>query len=257
LVDRLVLLPGVELEHVRVDVRFSSQIVTELTASLLFAIGPARVRIDGLGVRFSLQPGSGNLGFAELAVSATPFRGAAVSVSAGVLVGGGTLTYEEDVGRGSGALVLAISEIVLRALGVLDLRSRGVPEYSFVVIISAEFTPLQIGFGFTLNGLGGLCGIQRSVNIESLQRSVRGGSLAPMLFPRDPVSQASRIVTAISAIFPATQDSYVFGPLFRLGWGTPTLVTITLGLVIRLPDPITIALIGQVEGFLSAQFIHW
>jgi hypothetical protein len=48
---------------------------------------------------------------------------------------------------------------------------------SFVVLISAEFTPIQLGFGFTLVGVGGLLGINRSVAAEALGDAVRTGAL--------------------------------------------------------------------------------
>lgn len=208
-------------------------------------LGPIAVSLSGIGLQLSLSL-EGEAA-PNLDVGVRPPTGATIAVSAGPVSGGGVISHDVAAGRYTGALSLRILEVGINAVGVVDTRAPGVSGYSFLIIISAEFTPIQIGFGFTLNGVGGLCGINRAIRVEALQQSVRDGSLAPMLFVSDPLAQANRIVTATSAIFPPTQDSFVFGPLFKLGWGTPTLVTITIGLVIQLPSPIVIALIGQVE----------
>jgi hypothetical protein len=76
---------------------------------------------------------------------------------------------------------------------------------------------------------------------------VRDGSLTPLLFARDPVRQASQLVTGLQTVFPPTRDRYVFGPMFKLGWGTPTVVTVDLGIVIQFPSPVVIALIGTIS----------
>src|SRR4030095_10935237 len=41
----------------------------------------------------------------------------------------------------------------------------GKPGYSLLVIVSAEFSPVQLGLGFMLVGVGGLLGIQRTVAV--------------------------------------------------------------------------------------------
>lgn len=189
-------------------------------------------------------------GSVDLSVDVAPPTGVSLGVKAGPVSGRGLISYERSVGRYSGALLLSIGDISLAALGVLDTRAPGVPDYSFLIVISARFTPVPLGFGFTLSGVGGLCGIQRAVSVEALQAGVRSGSLAPLLFPGDPAVGISQLVTGLQTVFPPTRDRYVFGPMFKLGWGTPTLVTADLGIILQLPAPIIIALIGQ----LSATF---
>lgn len=229
-----------------VRIRFlvnAEQIALSASASISFTLGPVAFAAEGIGARFAVAAFS----IDGLSLGVTPPARIGVAIDAGCVSGGGGIELAPSDGRYVGCLSLSAFEIAVGAIGLLETRAAGVVGYSCLVLISATFTPIQLGFGFTLSGVGGICGVQRAVNLDSLRGGVRDGSLTPLLFTRDPVSLASRIVTAISAIFPATQDSYVFGPLFKLGWGTPTLVTITLGLVIKLPDPITIALIGQVE----------
>jgi hypothetical protein len=52
---------------------------------------------------------------------------------------------------------LSIYDISVKAFGLIETKVPGV-DFSFVIVISAEFTPIQLGFGFTLNGVGGWSG---------------------------------------------------------------------------------------------------
>jgi len=220
-----------------------------VSASVLARLGPCDLAITGLGASVGFRGLDGRSLFGPAFGFSSP-KGVGVSVHAGPVSGGGFISHDESTGRYTGSLSLSVGEVALRAFGVLDTRARSVPNYSFIIVISAEFTPIQLGFGFILGGVGGLCGIQRSVSFSALQAGVRNGSLAPLLFPRDPVGQASQLVAALQTVFPPTQDRYVFGPMFKLGWGTPILVTADLGVILQLPAPIVVVLIGQ----LSATF---
>lgn len=223
-----------------------------LSLGLLIELGPVRVSIGSIGLAFQLAPaqGDGNLGLLDADIGFEPPTEAAISIAAGVIVGAGLLSIDSRAGRYIGALALTIGPVALRAVGILDTRAPGVSGYSFLVVISAEFTPIQLGFGFTLNGVGGLCGIQRSISVPALQDGVRSGSIATLLFARDPVGQATQLITGLQRIFPPTSDRYVFGPMFKLGWGTPTLLTVDIGIILQLPAPIIIALIGTLSASL-------
>jgi hypothetical protein len=212
------------------------------------SLGPVAVQITGITLALrALPPGSGSTAPFVLDAGLSPPTGISVRVDAGPVRGGGFITYDDALGRYSGALSLAIGDIALRAIGILDTRAPGVTGYSFLVVISAEFTPIQLGFGFTLTGVGGLCGIQRAVSVTALQEGVRSGTLASLLFSRDPIGQATQLIAGLQRAFPPTADRYVFGPMFKLGWGTPTLITADLGVVLQLPSPIIIALLGTLS----------
>ncbi len=223
-----------------------------ISSSLRVDLGPLSVVADRLGGHASLAfpSGGGNLGPVDLAAGFKPPTGLALSLAAGPVRGGGFVAYDDALGRYSGALALSIGDIALRAIGILDTRAPGVSGYSFLIVISAEFTPIQLGFGFTLTGVGGLCGIQRAVSVTALQEGVRSGTLASLLFSRDPIGHATQLIAGLQRAFPPTADRYVFGPMFKLGWGTPTLITADLGIVLQLPSPIIIALLGTLSAKL-------
>jgi hypothetical protein len=58
----------------------------------------------------------------------------------------------------------------LKAFALLTtLLPNGETGFSLLIIISAEFTPIQLGFGFKLMGVGGLLGLNRTVKTDVLR----------------------------------------------------------------------------------------
>jgi hypothetical protein len=125
--------------------------------------------------------------------------------------------------------------------------------FSLLVIITAEFVPgLQLGYGFTLDGVGGLLGLNRSVLLEPLVQGVRTGAVNGLLFPDDPVANAPRIISDLRAIFPPQKDRFLIGPMAKLGWGTPTLIRVSLGVIIEIPGNVA-AIVGVLKVALPVE----
>jgi hypothetical protein len=221
--------------------------------SVALQLGPFEARVDGVGVRFAVTaPGSsGNLGPLDVSFGFKPPNGLGLVVQAGPVVGGGYLFFDPDREQYAGALQLEFSGIALKAVGLLTTRlpdgSRG---FSLLVIISAEFTPVQLGLGFTLNAVGGLVGVNRTVAVEPLRAGLKSNSLASILFPPDPVGNARQLVASLSVVFPPARGRFLFGPMARIGWGTPTLVTIDVCLVLELPAPVRLVVLGRLRALL-------
>src|SRR5262249_61127034 len=73
--------------------------------------------------------------------------------------GVGFIAFDEVNARYLGALALAVGDVSISAVGVLDTRLPGGAQgYSLVVVASATFPPIQLGFGFSLGGSGGAGG---------------------------------------------------------------------------------------------------
>src|SRR6185503_12800069 len=70
-----------------------------------------------------------------------------------------------------------------------------------------------------------------------------------LLFPRNPVRDAPAIIHDLGTVFPAAKGHYVFGPMAKFGWGTPTLISADLGIVIEFPGP-RLAVLGVVRMLL-------
>jgi hypothetical protein len=227
------------------------KIPIELSAAIEGQIGPVSASVDRMGVLATLAfpPGGGNLGPAQLDIDFKPPSGLGIAIDAGPISGGGFIYFDPPNGRYAGVLALSLYSIQVKAIGLLDTKlPGGASGYSFLIIISVEFTPIQLGFGFTLNGVGGLCGINRDFVSEALQAGLRAHSLDHILFPKDPVKNAPAIISDLRTIFPPAEGRYVFGPMLELGWGGGlNLVTAELGILLALPSPIVIAILGQLN----------
>lgn len=211
-------------------------------------LGPVSASVDRIGATANLGFTAGNLGPAELDLSFKPPNGLGILIDAGAVTGGGYISFDPVKGEYSGALELSLLGLAVKAVGVLDTRlPDGTPGFSFLIILTFDLPPVQLGFGFTLNGLGGLCGINRTMVTEALQAAVRAHHLDSILFPPDPVKDAPQIISDIQTIFPPAEGRYVFGPMLEIGWGSPTLITLEIGVILEIPDPVRIALLGSLH----------
>ena len=210
-------------------------------------IGPVSASVDGLGVTALVAFGSGNLGVGDLSAKFKTPTGVGIAVNGGAISGGGFLSFES--GKYSGAIELEAYSISIKAFGLIETGAAGTG-FSFVIVISTEFaTPIQLGLGFTLNGVGGMIGINRTVNSDALRALVVAGRTENLLFPKNVIANAPAIIRDLGTVFPARAGHYVFGPLAKLGWGTPTLITAELALILELPGPV-LSLIGEVKCLL-------
>jgi len=223
----------------------------EASVSATLSIGPLVATVERIGAVANLEFTSGNLGPVDLSFDFKPPNGLGLLVDAGPVVGGGFLTFDFENGRYAGILQLQIYSVSLTAIGLLDTKlPGGKPGFSFLIIITAKFPPIQLGFGFTLNGAGGLAGINRTIVIDALQAGVRSGAVDYLLFPEDPIRDAAIIISDLRTFFPPAEGRYVFGPIALIGYGTPTLLDVELGIIIEVPSPIRLVLLGQLNAFL-------
>ncbi len=215
-------------------------------------LGPITAIVQGIGVEAALKFESGNLGPMDLGVRFLPPTGVGIAIDAGAVKGGGFLAFDFDAGRYSGVIELQVFSVSVKAFGLLETKfPDGTKGYSFVIVIIAEFVPIQLGFGFTLLGIGGLIGVNRTMDETALAAAVRTGSLANLLFPLNPIQDAPAIINDLATVFPAAPGHYLFGPMAKLGWGTPTLISADLGIILEFPGP-RIAVLGVVRMLLPS-----
>jgi len=217
-------------------------------------LGPLKASFEriGLSTKFDWTKEDKNLGFADLSLGFKPPNGLGLAIDAGVVKGGGYLFFDHDRGEYAGALELVFSEwIALKAIGLITTKlPDGSKGFSMIIIITVEFgTGIQLGYGFTLLGVGGLLGLNRTVNIEPLAQGVRTGAIESVMFPQDVVANAPRIISDLRQFFPPEQGTFLIGPMAKIGWGTPTLVSASLGVIIEFPD-VTITILGVLKVIL-------
>jgi hypothetical protein len=222
-----------------------------LAASARLALGPVTATVERVGLEagLALKPAGGNLGPLDGSLSFKPPNGVALSIAAGPVTGGGFLFCDPAKGLYAGAVHLDVQGISLNAVGLLTTPlPGGQPGFSLLVIITAQFNPIQLGFGFSLTGVGGVIGINRTVDVGVLRSGLKGGSLDCVLFQRgDPVPRAGEIVAALANVFPAAADRFVLGPMVQITWGTPTVVTMDVAVLMELPAPARIVVLGRIE----------
>ncbi|PBQ33648.1 hypothetical protein CNR22_18320 [Sphingobacteriaceae bacterium] len=220
-------------------------------------LGPFSATVKGIGVELIASKklsteNQGILGNIELDLGFKPPTGLGLKMESKTISGGGFLSFNKDEGRYVGALELSIKDkIAIKAIGILTTKlPSGQPGYSLLLLITAEFQPIQLGFGFTLNGVGGIIALHRRMNTDGLRDGVRNGSIDNILFPTNPVENIDSIISSLETVFPIQEGRYSFGPMAIIGWGTPTLITAELGLFFELPGANEFALIGVIRALL-------
>jgi hypothetical protein len=232
----------------------STGIPIEISAALGLTLGPIQVAVDRVGLTglFTFPDHGGNLGPVNLALGFKPPNGLGLAIDAGVVAGGGYIAFYPDKNQYAGVFDLSLAEIIqVKIIGVLDTTlPDGTHGFSFLLIITFDFPPIQLGFGFTLNGVGGLGGVNRTMNTDALHAGFRANTLNSILFPPDPIANAPQIISNIENFFPPAEGRYLFGPMLELGWGTPTLITLAVGVILEVPDPVRLVLLGLIDAGL-------
>jgi hypothetical protein len=218
----------------------------EAGATIKGDLGPLKAVVENAGLRVDLTfPAGrdGNLGPANLALGFKPPNGVGLAIDAGAVKGGGYLYFDFEKGEYAGALELVISNFLsLKAIGLVTTKNPdGSPGFSLLLIITAEFSPgFQLGYGFVLIAVGGLLGLNRTMRLEPLVEGVRTGAVQSVMFPQDIIANAPRIISDLKTFFPAAEGIFLIGPMAKLGWGTPPLITLALGVIIEIPGNIAI-----------------
>lgn len=222
-----------------------------LSTNITALLGPLTATVEQIGgtIRLAFPGRGGNAGPVNIAGAFKPPVGAGLALDAGPVKGGGYLYFDYDNGEYAGALELDLAGIVaVRAIGLIATKMPdGSDGFSLLIVITAEFgTGIQLGFGFTLLGVGGILGLNRGMALDALAEGVRASTLDSVMFPTDVIANAQRIISDLKSFFPIELDTFVIGPLAKLGWGTPTLIRLSLGVVIEIP-PGNIAILGVLK----------
>ena len=248
----------IEIMSATVSIKPSSgSIPIELGATLQGNLGPLQAVVEDVGISIPLTfpKTGGNLGPVNAGLKFKPPKGVGLSLNAGVVSGGGYLYIDTDRGEYAGALQLEIADFLsVAAIGLISTKmpdgSRG---FSLLIIITADFgTGIQLGFGFTLLAVGGLLGLNRTILFQPLMDGIKTGSVQSIMFPQDVIANAPRIISDLRAIFPPQEGVFLIGPMAKLGWGTPTLLSLSLGVIIEIP-PGDVAILGILKMALPAE----
>lgn len=229
----------------------------EISTAITGKLGPLSVAVERIGALLDLrfvEGTGGDFGPFDLNLGFKPPQGVGLSLDAGGFKGGGFLMFDSEKGEYAGALELDFNGLFsVKAIGIINTKMPdGKKGFSLLIVIAAEFTPIQLSFGFTLNGVGGIFGLNRRIVVAALAEGIRTNAVKSILFPENVIANISRIISDIKQFFPPQKDHFVVGPMAKLGWGTPSIITVELGLLLDLPDPM-FAIVGVLKAVLPAE----
>ena len=206
---------------------------------------PVRLALTGVGVDLPLSVADGT--FAVTGVETRLPRGLEVELAMPRPVsGGGAVQQVEGTTTYRGILDVDLGVVTVQAMGILALPGPDGP-LSFLVLLTAGFPKpgIQLGFGFALEAVGGLLGINRRVDDDRLLRLVTDGNADRVMFPENALARADEILRSLDECFPPQPGQLVVGPMLRLNWGG-RIVTVSVAVILELPDPVRVFLLGRV-----------
>lgn len=224
------------------------EITTVIAAKLGDAVG---LQVVGSGVTIALDGDPTPQAMFPMAVSPRWPDAIGIRVKAGPIKGGGYLerkirTYGDppvEIAEFGGIIQLEILKVGVYAIGILS------PDpFSLVLVMGVRFpTAIELSFGFTFNGVGGILALNRTVSTTELIAGMKSHFIDKVLFPDDPVAEAPSLLDKVAKVFPVQEGGFVVGPIIELGWGSQAkIIEAKLGLVLALPDP-KIIILGAVR----------
>lgn len=217
-------------------------------------LGPVYFRVDKIGadVDLSMPNNGGDLSNIDLDFGFKAPESVGIRIESPVISGGGFLKFEPDHHRYSGVLALKFWELELAAIGLINTRlPNNQKGFSMLISISVFFDPpIQLSFGFTLNAVGGLVGIHRTMKVDVLRERIHSGAINSVMFPENVIENAPKIISDLRVVFPPQKSHYVVAPFLRIGYGSPTIVEVDLGILAEIPFKGRLILLGRVGVYL-------
>lgn len=245
---------GLRIDSIHLELAPSDAgLAVEASVTCDATIGPVGVSLERFGALITIVSQDGNLGPINVSLDFKPPSGAGLVVDAAGVTGGGFLAHDDVKHEYSGVLQLQFTDLALQAFGLITTEVAGVAGYSLLALIDADFPPVQLGWGFTLNGVGGLLALNRSASTDALHAALKANTLSAILFPKNAIANAPQVLATLDALFPTAAGRFLFGPMALIGWGTPTVLTAAIAIIIELPEPIRIVLIARLSATLPSQ----
>ena len=203
-----------------------------VTADLTTTLGPFDAVVQGLGFELILgiaANNDGNAGLLDIQTRFKPPNGVGLSMDAGGFKGGGFLTLRRGSAANTPARSSSISGPVLgqghrhhqhedagRLAGLLaaDPDHRGV---------HADPAELRLHAQRRRRTLRPEPHDLRATRWPTASAPTRSRASC---FPQDVIANITRIISDIKQFFPPQEDHFVVGPMAKLGWGTPSIITV-------------------------------
>jgi hypothetical protein len=229
-----------------------AKLTVELAASFSAKLGSVTVAVDQMGLQAKVPfARSGNKW--DFSIGLKPPNGVGLAIDSLEATGGGFLFYDSERKQYAGVIHLTLEGgITVKAVGLISTELPGAAKgYSLLIIITAEdFQPIPLPLGFRLTGIGGLLAINRTFAEDVLRAGLKNHTLDSVLFPQDPIRNAPQILSNLNSVFPPANGHHLFGPAAQVVWGTPTLITADLAIVLEFGQRQRMLLLAQVVAIL-------
>ena len=249
--------PGVTIDKLALSGNpLDGGLIVDAELSTVTSAGPFTGTLQQIGVHARLAARlSGAAKVDDL--SFRPPTRIAIAVDSERVSGGGLISRDAATDSQkieySGIVELQIAEkIAVKAIGLLTTRlPDGSKGYSLLIIITAEgFQPIPLPLGFRLTGIGGLLALHRTFAEDALRSGLKNHALDSVMFPKDPIRNAQQILSNLNKLFPTATGHYLFGPMVQIQWGTPTLVTAQVAVVLEFGTRLRLLVLAQIAAIL-------
>ncbi len=226
----------------------------DIRGGFSLTLGPFAASIDRVGVSLALQRLGDGIEHIGDFVRFAPPRGIGLVLDAGVVKGGGFLFVDSARGEYAGALELKFLTWSVKAIGLLSTkRPDGSDGWSLLLFVFGQFN-VHIAFGIFWTGAGGMIGLHHRSDVDALSAGMRTGALDDVLFPKNPVADAPRIINRYRTLFPVADGNLLIGPMLELSFSQPPIVFVRLGVIFDVRNALSagpatlskVVLVGQV-----------
>ena len=152
--------------------------------------------------------------------------------------GGGALVRLPGADGGWGGwLDVPLPPVRVGASAILAVDGRAP---SFLAVLGVQFVPpIQLSFGFSLDRVGGIIAVNRTMATDQLRGAIRTGAAGDALFRVPPPADPLSVATTLARLFPRRIGSHLVGPSLKLSWlsfgPAGSLVSLDLAVVAELP----------------------
>lgn len=244
-------LAGVRVDHVTLALDFpeSSALRLDVSAVVGVGLGMFQAVVDQVGFTLEVDFSGGNLALADVSTRFHAPRGIGLTLGFEELRGGGYLYLDPDKGEYAGVLELDFGGKGLQALGILTTKGLPHDEWALLLIVFATVTPPVSAAGWVLGGVGGVIGVHHAVSEEAFRDGLRTKALDDVLFPKDPVANASRILATLRSVFPVTADTALIGIAADFRYLASQRATIRVGVILQVGDtgPERVVILGRLK----------
>ena len=223
----------------------SPNFAIHLLLSVNGTIGPVAFSMDGIGLQLKSVFKDGNAGPLDLSLDVIPPRGMGIVINQNGVKGGGFISKTE--GQYSGIVDLNLYGYAIQALAIL--KTEPFTSFLFAIFVNLK-TAIQLGAGWKITKIGGMLGINHTVSHDIIASGIKSGILDNIMFPDNIIENAPAVIRNFDAVFPALHGQNIFGPALRIAYGTPTLITGDVAVILEFPNPFLLSILGKVTSKL-------